>query len=83
LIAFPEGELYADDLNKTLKSMQVNKQYKELVIYLKVCATSNANPDLSSWATYCSPDEKAEKKNDMSSMTEYTISKPQKFSFLK
>jgi legumain len=74
LIAFPNGELYANDLNKTLKSMHDNKQYKELVFYLEACesgsmfnkilppdtlvyTTTAANPDQSSWATYCSPDD--------------------------
>ena len=74
LIAFPNGELYADDLVKTLNSMHEKKQYKELVFYLEACesgsmfektlakdikvyATTAANPDQSSWATYCSPDD--------------------------
>lgn len=74
LIAFPDGELYANDLNNTLKSMHDNKQYKELVFYLEACesgsmfdkilapntfvyATTAANPNQSSWATYCGPDD--------------------------
>ena len=75
LIAFPSGELYADQLTSTLKKMHTNKMYKELVFYLEACesgsmfnkilpnnmniyTTTAANPNQSSWATYCSPDDK-------------------------
>jgi legumain len=75
LIAFPEGELYADDLVKTLTSMSKAKKFNQLVFYLEACesgsmfdkilpsnvkiyATTAANPEQSSWATYCSPDDK-------------------------
>ncbi len=54
--------------------MHTNKLYKELVFYLEACesgsmfldlpsdtkiyATSASSPDESSWAYYCSPDDK-------------------------
>lgn len=74
LIAFPSGELYANDLLNTLKNMNSKKMYKKLVFYLEACesgsmfanlpsnlgiyATTAANGSESSWATYCSPDDK-------------------------
>ena len=41
LIAFPNGELYADHLVKTLNSMHDKKQYKELVFYLEACESGS------------------------------------------
>ncbi len=75
LVAFPNGELYADDLIKTLKAMSEAKRFNQLVFYLEACesgsmfekvlpekikvyATTASNPEQSSWATYCSPDDK-------------------------
>jgi len=80
LIAFPSGELYADDLINTLKYMHDNQKYKRLVFYLEACesgsmfsnilptdweiyATTAANPSESSWATYCSPNDKVNGKS--------------------
>jgi len=38
LVAMPSGEyLYADKLNKALKEMHTNKQYKEMVTYFEAC----------------------------------------------
>jgi len=79
LIAFPNGELYADDLSNTLNNMHSKKTYKKLVFYLEACesgsmfeklptnlgiyTTTAANPNESSWATYCSPDDKIDGKS--------------------
>jgi len=73
LIAFPNGELYADDLRNTLVNMHKTNKYEKLVFYLEACesgsmftdlpkdiniyATTAANDSESSWATYCSPDD--------------------------
>jgi legumain len=73
LIAFPNDYLYANDLLAALTYMNQQKMYSELVFYLEACesgsmfqtlptntkvfATSAANPDESSWGTYCSPDD--------------------------
>lgn len=69
LIAFPEGELHSHDLLKAFKKMHKHGKYGKLVFYLEACesgsmfeslpgnldiyATTAANPDESSWGTYC------------------------------
>lgn len=75
LVAFPNGELYADDLIRAFNQMNQNRKYNKLVFYLEACesgsmfnqilpenikiyATSAANPSESSWATYCTPNDK-------------------------
>lgn len=74
LIAFPSSELYANDLLNTLKGMSQKKMFNKLVFYLEACesgsmftdlptdikvyATTAANDHESSWATYCSPNDK-------------------------
>jgi legumain len=73
LIAFPSQYLYATDLTPVLNGMWSNKQYQELVFYLEACesgsmfttfptnqklyALTAANPNESSWASYCPPDD--------------------------
>ena len=73
LIAFPSSYLYATDLTPVLTGMWTAKQYQELVFYLEACesgsmfntfptnqklyALTAANPNESSWATYCPPDD--------------------------
>eukprot|EP01015_Nassula_variabilis_P004155 TRINITY_DN1287_c0_g1_i2.p1 TRINITY_DN1287_c0_g1~~TRINITY_DN1287_c0_g1_i2.p1 ORF type:complete len:453 (-),score=124.91 TRINITY_DN1287_c0_g1_i2:127-1485(-) len=79
LISFPTYYLFADDLIKTFQYMHENKMYSELVFYLEACesgsmfqklpkdwkiyATSAASPYESSWAYYCTPDDKVNGKN--------------------
>ena len=74
LIAFPSKYLYATDLTPVLNSMWSKKQYQELTFYLEACesgsmfqgfpadqklyAVTAANATESSWAAYCSPDDK-------------------------
>ncbi len=74
LVAFPNEYLYADDLVNTLQQMHKNNAYNELVFYMEACesgsmfeklpndiniyATTASNADQSSWAAYCSPDDK-------------------------
>jgi len=41
LIAFPSGELYADQLIKTFKKMNEQKMYKQLVFYLEACESGS------------------------------------------
>lgn len=41
LIAFPNDELYADDLIATLKYMHENSLYKRLVFYLEACESGS------------------------------------------
>ncbi|GAB5372027.1 hypothetical protein AAMO2058_001630600 [Amorphochlora amoebiformis] len=41
LIAFPDGELYADELNKALLEMESKNMYKELVFYLEACESGS------------------------------------------
>ncbi|XP_072167952.1 legumain-like [Diadema setosum] len=69
LIAFPAGELHEKKLMKTLKHMHRQQKFGKLVFYLEACesgsmfdmlpenlniyATTAANPDESSWGTYC------------------------------
>ncbi|KJE91534.1 asparaginyl endopeptidase [Capsaspora owczarzaki ATCC 30864] len=68
LIAFPNDYLYANDLLSALSDMKNSKMYAQLVFYLEACesgsmftslptnafvfATTAANPDESSYATY-------------------------------
>lgn len=80
LIAFPNGELYADHLNNAFIKMHENKMYNKLVFYLEACesgsmfenilkkdigiyATTAADPNESSWATYCYPHDKVNGKS--------------------
>lgn len=65
--------LYAKDLLDTLNYMQKHKMYNQLVFYMEACesgsmfenlpsdmniyVTTAANPDESSWGTYCPPDD--------------------------
>ena len=69
LIAFPNEYLFADDLVDALKHMHTHKSFDQLVFYLEACesgsmfqtlpsninifATTAANSDESSWASYC------------------------------
>lgn len=73
LIAFPSTYLYAKDLTPVLVGMKAANQYDELVFYLEACesgsmfntfptdknlyALTAANPDESSWADYCPPED--------------------------
>lgn len=73
LIAFPSQYLYATDLTPVLNAMFKNNQYNELTFYLEACesgsmfqgyptnqklyALTAANPNQSSWATYCPPQD--------------------------
>jgi len=41
LIAFPHGELHADDLNEALQYMHDHNMYKELVFYLEACESGS------------------------------------------
>jgi legumain len=41
LIAFPNDELYANDLIETLKKMHENNKYKEVVFYLEACESGS------------------------------------------
>lgn len=41
LIAFPSEELYADQLNTTIKQMFENKKYNQLVFYLEACESGS------------------------------------------
>ena len=75
LIAFPSSYLYATDLTPVLNGMWTAKQYQECTFYLEACesgsmfntfptnqklyAVTAANPDESSWAAYCPPDDLA------------------------
>eukprot|EP00471_Norrisiella_sphaerica_P004876 CAMPEP_0184481036 /NCGR_PEP_ID=MMETSP0113_2-20130426/2591_1 /TAXON_ID=91329 /ORGANISM="Norrisiella sphaerica, Strain BC52" /LENGTH=435 /DNA_ID=CAMNT_0026859931 /DNA_START=13 /DNA_END=1320 /DNA_ORIENTATION=- len=45
LIAFPRGELHADDLNDALKYMHENGMYNELVFYLEACESGSMFED--------------------------------------
>jgi len=70
LVAFPNGPvLHVKDLSKTLKTMQSQKMFKQLVFYMEACESGSMFPDLtqdgkilavtasnaqeSSWGTYC------------------------------
>jgi legumain len=41
LIAFPNGELYADDLIDTINYMHTNEMYDQLVFYLEACESGS------------------------------------------
>lgn len=41
LIAFPESELSATDLNKTIHYMHANNRYKKMVIYIEACESGS------------------------------------------
>lgn len=71
LIAFPQGEVYKADLQKTFDTMHSKAMYKKLTMYLETCesgsmfqgmttpgvyALSASNPTESSWGTYCGSD---------------------------
>eukprot|EP00471_Norrisiella_sphaerica_P004768 CAMPEP_0184478016 /NCGR_PEP_ID=MMETSP0113_2-20130426/137_1 /TAXON_ID=91329 /ORGANISM="Norrisiella sphaerica, Strain BC52" /LENGTH=390 /DNA_ID=CAMNT_0026855649 /DNA_START=184 /DNA_END=1356 /DNA_ORIENTATION=+ len=45
LIAFPRGELHADDLNEALQDMHKKGMYKELVFYLEACESGSMFDD--------------------------------------
>lgn len=70
LVAFPNGPvLHVKELSKTLKTMQSQKMFKQLVFYMEACESGSMFPDLtsdgkilavtasnakeSSWGTYC------------------------------
>ncbi|XP_054826951.1 legumain [Eublepharis macularius] len=68
LLAFPSDDLYAKDLNKTIRYMNRHKKYQKMVFYIEACesgsmmvdlpdniniyATTAANPKESSYACY-------------------------------
>jgi len=41
LIAFPAGELHAQDLNNAILSMHAQKKYKEMVMYIEACESGS------------------------------------------
>jgi legumain len=41
LVAFPNGVLYAKDLNKTITQMHDEKKYNEMVIYIEACESGS------------------------------------------
>ncbi|CAG5120650.1 unnamed protein product, partial [Candidula unifasciata] len=41
ILAFPSEMLHADDLNKAIKSMYKNKQYKQMVFYVEACESGS------------------------------------------
>jgi len=45
LIAFPTGELYADQLTQTFKTMHSKKMYNQLVFYLEACESGSMFQD--------------------------------------
>eukprot|EP00438_Fugacium_kawagutii_P010533 Skav214530 [mRNA] locus=scaffold410:264535:292705:- [translate_table: standard] len=70
LVAFPNGPvLHVKELSETLKTMQSQKMFKQLVFYMEACESGSMFPDLtsdgkilavtasnakeSSWGTYC------------------------------
>jgi legumain len=73
MIAFPRSILYADQLNKAVQKMYAKGMYKQLIFYIEACesgsmfpelannigvaAMTASNAELSSWATYCDPDD--------------------------
>lgn len=72
LICFPEADLYADDLLKTLQAMHDGKKYKKLNFFLSACESgsmfeklnvpgvfgmTSANPHQSAYAVYCPPND--------------------------
>ena len=46
LVAFPDDELYADQLLTTLKEMHSKNMYEELVFYLEACESGSMFVDL-------------------------------------
>lgn len=46
LVGFPSAELYADDLIKTLKTMNEKKMYNELVFYMEACESGSMFQDI-------------------------------------
>lgn len=46
LVAFPQGELYADQLITSLKKMHEKKSYKKLVFYLEACESGSMFNDI-------------------------------------
>lgn len=73
MIAFPSSYLYADQLNQAIQTMHARGMYDQLIFYIEACesgsmfpelannigvaAMTASNATLSSWATYCSPDD--------------------------
>lgn len=69
LVAFPNEELYANDLSQALQNMHAKKMYKQLVYYMEACESGSmfknfptnlniyvvtaANEEESSYAAYC------------------------------
>lgn len=70
IVAFPNGPfLHVKELSQTLKKMQSQKMFKQLVFYMEACESGSMFPDLqkdgkilavtasngqeSSWGTYC------------------------------
>jgi len=41
LVAFPEGELYATDLNRAIQSMYAKKRFAKLVFYIEACESGS------------------------------------------
>lgn len=41
IIAFPDDELHAEDLQKAILSMHENKQYKKMVFYVEACESGS------------------------------------------
>nr|ABD64147.1 legumain [Opisthorchis viverrini] len=46
LLAFPEDDLLASDLNKTLGYMHENKMYKQMVLYVEACESGSMFQDI-------------------------------------
>lgn len=46
LVAFPNGVLYAKDLNKTITQMHAANKYKEMVIYIEACESGSMLEDI-------------------------------------
>ena len=80
IVAFPNGPvLHVKDLSKTLKTMQSQKMFKQLVFYMEACESGSMFPDLaadskilavtasngqeSSWGTYCGDEAVVKGKN--------------------
>ena len=73
LLAFPGAYLYQDQLEASINTMIENKMFKNLVFYIEACesgsmfpnlaadsgvyAVTASNATLSSWASYCYPDD--------------------------
>jgi len=80
LVAFPNGPvLTVKDLSQTLKTMQSQKMFKQLVFYMEACESGSMFPDVttdgkilavtasnakeSSWGTYCGDEAMVKGKN--------------------